>query len=380
MPSSWYEPFMMPPPLDESQPMPGAPPQAAQATPAIDPRVLAQVLGLGSFNSQEAALQRQLMQAQALQQPEMGRHTTGLGAALGGLGGMFSALRGIQQERAANEGIGQLGKQREAARAEFMRGLSGNPALAEQYAQLGVMSGDQGAGELGKFSLQKAMEARAAQRKITEEAERNKREKQEELDRNARELAEQETRDRQQHQYRMDENAVLAQRKLEETTGKEARDAQAGLPPEYMAIGRPTDQQKNKFTTGVSSAEKLKGMTGQLRKMVQEAGTLERLAGPKRELMDSVMRQIQIEAKNVAELGALSGPDFALMQQLAPDPNGLRSMLMGLGTEGLDQVDKWAETQTAGAMKAYGIERRPTREVNGKRYRLNDRKKWEEVD
>lgn len=167
-----------------------------------------------------------------------------------------------------------------------------------------------------------------------------------------------------------------------------AQKAQEGIPPEYEAVGRPTTEQKNKFTAGLSSAERLRGLTAQLRSAVGQGGGIDRLVGPARTQMDTLLRQIQIEAKNVAELGALSGPDFELMRELVQDPNSFTNLVFDLGTKGLDQVDKWADTQVAGAMKAYGIRRRPPKTAapakvqgkSGRHFIQGADGNWEEAD
>lgn len=179
-----------------------------------------------------------------------------------------------------------------------------------------------------------------------------------------------------------------AQVEAAQKAAENAQKAQEGIPPEYEAIGKPSTEQKNKFTAGLSSAEKLKGMSSQLRAMVNQAGGIDRVIGPQRKQMDTLLRQIQIEGKNVAELGALSGPDFALMQELVQDPNSFSSLLFDMGTKGLDQVDRWADTQVSGAMKAYGIRKRPpkveapkaVKGKDGKSYVQGADGSWEEAE
>lgn len=173
-------PFGMMFPMGDQALTPGVPASpAAPATPAapkpIDPNILAQLLGMGS--EKEKALQRQLATAEALRNPQQGQYRTGWGAALGGLGDLLGAYRGAKMEQKAQGELEALGKQRTDARSALAKGLL-SPETAEQYAQLGILSGDQGMGALGGRILEEKSGERKSVLTQARELERLKQEQQ----------------------------------------------------------------------------------------------------------------------------------------------------------------------------------------------------------
>ena len=64
---------------------------------------------------------------------------------------------------------------------------------------------------------------------------------------------------------------------------------------------------------------------------------------------------MKIEAKNVAELGALSGPDMGLVDAIATDPTSASSFLGGNLESNLKGLDDWGESSVRAGSKTYGI-------------------------
>lgn len=62
------------------------------------PEELAELIGLGTLDERGATIDQQLLQAQALQRPQTGPHSTGAGAALGGLGDAVRSWAGAFRE------------------------------------------------------------------------------------------------------------------------------------------------------------------------------------------------------------------------------------------------------------------------------------------
>lgn len=131
------------------------PPMALLPPEATDEDVAAYV-GLGTHGERKALLDEQRMRAQALRGEDYGGHSTGIGAALGGLGGIINNVRGgMELKRLDKETLRLLGDE-DARRARFATTLRG--ADASQVANLGMLSGDR---QLGAFGQQVSKEQMA---------------------------------------------------------------------------------------------------------------------------------------------------------------------------------------------------------------------------
>lgn len=125
----------------------------------------------------------------------------------------------------------------------------------------------------------------------------------------------------------------------------------------------PTAEDAKKVKTAMVAAEKIRGLTGQLRALHQRNGT--EYGGTAGTNMGQLATAIQIEAKTIAELGALSGPDQALMESLAgADPSTFwanAKAVFGVDNTqaALDQLEKWVGTQVGAVQRVYGY--RPSR-------------------
>lgn len=86
---------------------------------SIPPEELQKLLGLGTLDERGDQLTQQLMQAQALQNAQPGNHSTGMGAALGGLGDAINAgVGGYRQGQIQEEQQALLG-QKDAGRNSY---------------------------------------------------------------------------------------------------------------------------------------------------------------------------------------------------------------------------------------------------------------------
>jgi hypothetical protein len=123
--------------------------------------------------------------------------------------------------------------------------------------------------------------------------------------------------------------------------------------------GAPTSSkiQREDFAKAVGSSAKMKGLTKQMRALLAEAGASRVLPGQTRNRIKQLATQIQIEAKNVAELGALSGPDMALMEAIAADPSQVSSFMKDT-TGLLDGLDSWGDNAVSAKAETIGATRK----------------------
>ena len=143
-----------------------------------------------------------------------------------------------------------------------------------------------------------------------------------------------------------------------------AKAAEATVPGLEAAPGAsPTAEDAKKVKATLDAANRLKPMVAQLRELHAKHGAT--MTGEAAQTMDSITTAIKLEAKTIAELGALSGPDMALMNQLAGmDPTSMMTKLkstFGVDTtqQALQQLDKWVDTQVAAKKKTYGYQDKP---------------------
>lgn len=138
---------------------------------------------------------------------------------------------------------------------------------------------------------------------------------------------------------------------------KVAREATEDMPPGFELVpgANPGKDSRKKFTALVTSQQKLKGLTAQMRAESQGADAADKmLPGAKRDRLNQLATQIGIEAKNVAELGALSGPDMDLMNAMVKNPTSAWNLLADTGAN-MDGLDKWADESVMAGGKSYGI-------------------------
>ncbi len=134
--------------------------------------------------------------------------------------------------------------------------------------------------------------------------------------------------------------------------------APKGFPAGWELEGKtqPTPKQGEQFEGLVYAGEKMKGLTGQMRKMLAEAGNGRVLPGPAKPRLSQLAKEIQIEGKNIAELGALSGPDYSLMEAIAADPTKVDSFIKDMPAL-LDGLDHWGSNSVDAKAKSLGARR-----------------------
>lgn len=120
----------------------------------------------------------------------------------------------------------------------------------------------------------------------------------------------------------------------------------------------PTQDDAKKLKAAGVAAEKMRGYAKDLRGLLQAHGPTP--VGPVAEQMNQLQTAMQLEAKNIADLGALSGPDMGLMQQLAgTNPGsffGTASAMTGATDPiaALDGLVKWTDGTVASTAKVLG--------------------------
>lgn len=126
-----------------------------------------------------------------------------------------------------------------------------------------------------------------------------------------------------------------------------------------------TDKQKQDFGGLVVSSEKMKGLTKRLRELLSKASVTDKiLPTALNNQLGQVATQLVIEGKNVAELGALSGPDMGLMNSIAADPSNVRNILKDAGALSAG-LDAWADNSVAANAKL-GFRRKAAGKASGK--------------
>ncbi len=149
-----------------------------------------------------------------------------------------------------------------------------------------------------------------------------------------------------------------AEAKKKDKSKSGLKGAPKGFPAGWELEGNttPTPKQGEQFEGLVYSSEKMKGLTGQMRSMLKQAGAGRVIPGEAKSRMSQLAKEIQIEGKNIAELGALSGPDFALMEAIAADPTKLDSFAKDMPSL-LDGLDKWGTNSVDAKSKSLGARR-----------------------
>lgn len=102
----------------------------------LSPEALKQLLGMGTLDERGGIVQDQIKQAMAMRDPIAGQHSTGMGAALGGLGDVFRGIGGGVAEHGLRQQQQGLLAQKDAGRQSFgnlliqaLRGQQSAPAL-----------------------------------------------------------------------------------------------------------------------------------------------------------------------------------------------------------------------------------------------------------
>lgn len=101
----------------------------------LSPEELAQLLGLGTMDERSQLLQQQLAQAEALRSGPQQHHSTGLGAALGGLGDVVKNVAGSMKAQKLNDQMAGLADEKDKRRQLYLKALRGE-SLSPAATQL----------------------------------------------------------------------------------------------------------------------------------------------------------------------------------------------------------------------------------------------------
>lgn len=152
-----------------------------------------------------------------------------------------------------------------------------------------------------------------------------------------------------------DRARIMAAAQRDKEDHKDTQDVPPGY--EIAPDANPGPDSRKKFTALVASQQKLKGLTAKMRAATKDKGRLSRLTDYS--ALNQLATQIGIEGKNVAELGALSGPDMDLMEAMVQNPTKAFNILINSDTgKNMDGLDSWADESVRAGEKAYGLQRR----------------------
>ena len=127
----------------------------------------------------------------------------------------------------------------------------------------------------------------------------------------------------------------------------------AGL-PDGWASDTATTMQRQKFAGVVVASNKAKAITKRLRGLVAEAGASRVLPGALSTRIKSEAEKLRVEVKNVAELGALSGPDMSIIDAIVANPASLSSLAKSVPAQ-LDAVDAWGDDSIGATADGFNI-------------------------
>lgn len=122
----------------------------------------------------------------------------------------------------------------------------------------------------------------------------------------------------------------------------------------------PTAQDATKVKAALAAKQRMGRLVDELRNLHAQKGT--EFVGASAERMGQLSTAIQLEAKTLAELGALTGPDLDIIQRLTgADPSSLRAnlkSLVGVDTtqESLRGIEQWAAGQADATQSTYGYQ------------------------
>lgn len=160
---------------------------------------------------------------------------------------------------------------------------------------------------------------------------------------------------------------------------------------EAVPGAQPTAEDAKKVKASIAARERVNANVDELMKLYNEHGT--EMTGPVAVRMGQLITAIKLEGKNLAELGALSGPDVNLMESIVGvDPTSFMSNIKGMAgmdttRQAMEGVRKWAGTQAGANVKAYGYQPKggaPKPDIDltqptGRRVTMPDGSVWEEL-
>jgi hypothetical protein len=233
--------------------------------------------------------------------------------------------------------------------------LAAHPLLA-QLGQSMLQRGDKGQGMLAEAGQQKygsRLQKAIEDRKLQSQLEAEKRERQFTLYRDGIQNREAEKRAR---IMALQESSRNERERQEKVADEQRKASVPGL--EIVEGANPTPDDAKKMKSALQSQRNIESEAKVLEDIYRKKGT--ELVGEKARRMEQALVAMQLEAKNVAELGALSGPDQLLMEKLASmDPTSLKANIKGLfGTddtmEALAQFRSWAKNRVESGKQTFG--------------------------
>lgn len=262
---------------------------------------------------------------------------------------LVAALRGQQQPQAADfmRGWGNLGMQ------SGDRVLSGfGQSQVQQAGQIGAHNQ-----QARQFGLGQLLQAQRQEQEQKLQARR-------EAIHRAQQLADvqssrtyQEQRDERQNAEALKRAGVMAGQKVAEQR------RQATVPGmEIDQNAEPTQDDAKKLKTSLAAAARMGNYVKELRDLHSKHGT--EYGGPVGTRMGQLSTAIKLEGKNIGELGAISGPDLGLIEQLAgADPSSLGAnakALVGVDNTqtALNGLEKWVGDTVAGNAQALGYHKK----------------------
>lgn len=154
---------------------------------------------------------------------------------------------------------------------------------------------------------------------------------------------------------------------------------------------QPTAEDAKKVKASIAARERVNASVDELMSLYNKHGT--EMTGPVAVRMGQLITAIKLEGKNLAELGALSGPDVNLMESIVGvDPTSFASNVkdvFGMDTtrQAMEGVRQWAGTQAGANVKAYGYQPKggaakpdiDLTQPTGRRVTMPDGSVWEEL-
>lgn len=247
-------------------------------------------------------------------------------------------------------------RQKEAGASQQLKVLEKNQAQQTKLKEMEIAAqreanelNRQGRLEEAKIKAQEAEQARAAQREFTASQANAARQFQASQANQAREF-----------QRGMKEAEIGARR--QETKQKLAEEERGLVVPGYELTGqvKPTAKEASDLRSAVATRDSFMKKLQRYKGLVNMYGTYENtISSPAGDQMASLATQMQLDLKNIAELGALSGPDMGLMIDLLPNPNSLASMFKSKAglLQKLNQLEREAKDRVESGMASKGYRR-----------------------
>lgn len=124
---------------------------------------------------------------------------------------------------------------------------------------------------------------------------------------------------------------------------------QTRIPDFELAPGfKPATTAVEKFRSQKSTVEKMDETAAKLQSLVTKAGGSALIPGQIKSEIQSLLRQLQIQAKTYNELGVLNGPDIMILTEQIGDPTSVTDVLSRGGTDLVKQYDTVLNTLRTG--------------------------------